>query len=1067
MKRFERKWIEELRAVDLRLKLPLNLALTLSETLAPTLTLTLTLLLTLISLTPTAVARASPPLPESTSRLVELVTDGFTALCLTQDKRGFLWCGTNRGLFCYDGYTVEFLRHDEGDTSTLSENQVNALAVDGEGNIWVGTSLGLDRLNPVTRRVQRVPLLPLANEESGQVFVTSLLIDSNRTVWVGTQEHGLLEMRHETSAGRETVVVRQHLHDPGNHSSLSHNHVHALWGPDRGNGGFLFVGTSCGLNLVRKGTGVCTRYFHSPADSTSILHDEIWAIVAGDSVEVWIGTGAGVCKLRYGNGDALQCERLPLTIESPVFTLARDQEGDLWLGTHESTIMRYHVESGRIQQQSLEREFYGRRYGNAVYSSLCDTHGAVWFGLHYGLARYDPMRKPFDFVPLSPPPDRWLLETTAFCEDGEGDLWVATSARGLFRYGIGNGDTVNYWHRESDPKSLCWNEVNALLKDRSGAIWIGTANGLDRYERTTDSFRHFTVHDSKERGRQASAGHCVYALLEDRNGSIWVATNSGLSNIDPSTMKATQCLHDGEMMELGFFVGAMVQPKWWGDGSLLLGSRGLYRFYPSNGRLEPYRHVHDVPASHVDHMISGLTTDRTGNVWVSTYSGLHFLGIDGSFRHFSSPGELPSNLICQSVEDQEGIIWISTAGSGVVRFDPETNACRTFEMEEGFLKNTFCNRGAYRSASGAIFLGAPNGFLKFDPPRILDNPLVPEVRITGMRVFDRPITNDLPYEKCGDLVFSHTANMVSFEFVGLMYTDARETQYAYMLEGLSQDWLHCGTQRTATFTNLDPGTYVFRVKAANADGVWNTEGASVRIVIDPPFWQTWWCRGLVLILVGLAFYGGFRYRVEKIVAVERLRLRIANDLHDDIGSDLSSLALESDLLARRLPDGDPGQERLRAVGRTMRIAADNLRDVVWIVSPDQDRIQDLVERMREVAAKMLTGIQYEFRCAGSLLSGPLEIEFKRHVLMIFKETLHNVVRHAHASRVDVEFELNPGHMRMEVRDDGIGFDPSGKQSGRGLRSLQARASAIGGKLAVESTPGKGTTVALEADITRL
>jgi signal transduction histidine kinase len=288
-----------------------------------------------------------------------------------------------------------------------------------------------------------------------------------------------------------------------------------------------------------------------------------------------------------------------------------------------------------------------------------------------------------------------------------------------------------------------------------------------------------------------------------------------------------------------------------------------------------------------------------------------------------------------------------------------------------------------------------------------------------------------------------------------------------MLEGFDKDWIYCGTRHYASYTNLDPGSYLFRVKGSNSDGVWNEAGTSLTVIVDPALWQTLWFRGIVLILVGALAYGGYRYRLAKMLALEHLRLRIANDLHDDIGSDLSSLALESDLLARRFPEGDPGRERLRALGRTIRAAADNLRDVVWIVSPDRDEVQDLVERMREVAAKTLSGLPHEFRCSGSALSAALGIEFKRHVLMMFKEMLHNVVCHARASRVEVEFELNNGHVRLCVRDNGVGFDPSGKQSGRGLHSLHARASAIGGTVTIESTSGKGTAVCLEADITRL
>ena len=1010
------------------------------------------------------------PLPapsQIASRLVEHVSDGFTGLCLLQDERGFIWCGTNRGLFCYDGYTVEYLHHDESDRATLSDDQVNALALGDDGQIWVGTPAGLDRFNPVTRTFRRFPLPRSGPEGNIQVYVTSLVVDSGGVLWVGTQEQGLFEVTITQRAGRDTLIGRQHRHRGDDPGSLSHDHVHSLWSDSRTRGGFVLVGTSSGLNRLQKATGVCERYFHDPSDRGSIPHDEVWAIVGGDSGDVWMGTGAGVCRFRRGDGGRARFERLPVAFEAHVFTLVCDHEGYLWVGTHESTIVRYHIQTGRSYRQSLEQAFAGRRYSNAIYSSLCDREGAVWFAVHYGLERYDPAHKPFQFVPLSPPPDRWLLETTGFCEDAGGDLWIATDTRGVFRCRARTGDTVNYVHRVTDPRSLCWNEVNALVKDRRDAIWIGTMNGLDRYDPATDSFHHISFDASEARGPRSLPGRCVYNLLEDRQGSLWVATNGGLSKLDPSTMTFTHYLEHGEMAQLGFYIGALVQPESWRDGSLLLGSKGLYRFDPSSGTMTLYRHGDGPPESHIDQMIFCLAEDRQGNIWASTYSGVYLLKADGSFRHLTAPGQLPSDLACQIVEDQEGRVWLSTAGSGVARYDTLTSAFRGLEVREGFLRNSFNIRGSFRSRDGTIYVGAANGFLSFHPSRIRDNPLVPPVRITGMQVFDRPIIVERPFEEAPELVLAHTEKMVTFNFVGLCYSDPGKTRYAYMLEGLSQEWLQCGTQRTATFTNLDPGSYVFRVKASNSDGVWNEEGASFRFVIDPPFYQTWYFRGLVAVLLGLMVYGAYRYRIAKILAMERLRLRIANDLHDDIGSDLSGLALESDLLARRLPEGDPARERLHSVGRTIRSAADNLRDVVWIVSPDQDKVQDLVERMREVASKMLTGIGYEFHCTPSDLSVPLDIEFKRHVLMMFKEILHNVVRHARASAVDVTFHLGEKRLRLCVQDDGVGFDPSGKHGGRGLRSLQARASAIGGKVSIESEAGKGTVVSLEADITRL
>ena len=347
----------------------------------------------------------------------------------------------------------------------------------------------------------------------------------------------------------------------------------------------------------------------------------------------------------------------------------------------------------------------------------------------------------------------------------------------------------------------------------------------------------------------------------------------------------------------------------------------------------------------------------------------------------------------------------------------------------------------------------------------MDNHTPPPIAITDIHVPGISTTSSAGDASGISLDFGH--NTFSVEFAALDYTDPSRNQFMSMLEGADRDWVAMGTTRRVQFANLGPGSYVLRIRGSNSDGVWNEAGLSLPILIEPPFWQRWWFRGIVVLLAGALAYGTYRYRLAKVLSVERLRFRIANDLHDDIGSDLSSLALESDLLARRLPQDDPARERFRSLGQAIRNAADNLRDVVWIVGPDQDSVPDLIERMREIAAKTLKGIDHEVRVTGAIASASLGMEFKRHVLMILKEALHNAVRHGAPSRVDVAFELNGTNIRLCVRDDGVGFDTSIHHTGRGLRSLRARTSAIGGTMTIESTPGQGTAVCLEADITRL
>jgi ligand-binding sensor domain-containing protein len=317
------------------------------------------------------------------TRLVEHVIDGFSGLALVQDLRGYIWCGTEQGLLCYDGYTAQFLRSEEDDPSTISADHVNSLAIGPDGQIWAGTSAGLDRLDPVTRKVRRLALPASGERSDGRIYVTAVLVDSTGTVWVGTQEDGVFEVRVARLDGRDTLVVKSHRHRPDDTASLSHDHVHALAVEPGTQGACILVGTSSGLTRLHVASGACESFRHDPERRASIPHDEIWAIIEGEADDVWIGTGAGVCRMTAGRRGPF--ERLSTGREGPVFTLAFDAEGFLWFGTHASTVVRYDPRTTLAQTQSIEQEFYGRRYLNGIYSSLLDRHGSVWFGVHYGI----------------------------------------------------------------------------------------------------------------------------------------------------------------------------------------------------------------------------------------------------------------------------------------------------------------------------------------------------------------------------------------------------------------------------------------------------------------------------------------------------------------------------------------------------------------------------------------------------------------------------------------------------------------------------------------------------------
>jgi signal transduction histidine kinase len=365
-----------------------------------------------------------------------------------------------------------------------------------------------------------------------------------------------------------------------------------------------------------------------------------------------------------------------------------------------------------------------------------------------------------------------------------------------------------------------------------------------------------------------------------------------------------------------------------------------------------------------------------------------------------------------------------------------------------------------------MYFGGTNGFVRFHPDSVHDNLDVPPVFITTFKKFYKDAELDSAITEKRAVELSYRENVFSMEFAALDYIHPERNQYAYKLEGLDKEWVYCGTRREATYTSLDPGTYTFRVKGSNHDGVWNEAGASLTVIVNPAFWQTFWFKAGVALLFAAVLYTLYRYRLSRLLELQRFRLRIADDLHDEIGSELSGIALESDLIARQLQAETPQHLRLTTIGRSIRAAADNLRDVVWVVNPELDTVQDLVARMRAIASKMLAGHQVTFESSTSPSWSSLDLEVKRHVLMMFKEMLNNILRHASATHVQIELNFKEKHLQLRVKDDGVGFTPSSPSTGRGLASLRSRAAAIGGKFTLESKPGSGTHVCLEADITR-
>ncbi|MBI5463603.1 MAG: hypothetical protein HY966_01460, partial [Ignavibacteriales bacterium] len=451
-----------------------------------------------------------------------------------------------------------------------------------------------------------------------------------------------------------------------------------------------------------------------------------------------------------------------------------------------------------------------------------------------------------------------------------------------------------------------------------------------------------------------------------------------------------------------------------------------------------------------------LAEDHDGTLWVGTIGGglNKFNRESETFTRFTTKEGLANDVIYGMLVDQEGCLWIGTE-NGLSHLNPKTQQFRNYTVEDGLPSNNFYWGTPSLAKDGECIFGTSNGVVLFHPRDIEPNLIPPSVVLTSFHTLYKPMKFDRDVSEVREIEITFRENVFSFEFAALDFTNPKNNHYAYRMEGFDDDWVYAGARRFTTYTNLNPGTYTFRVKGANSDGIWNDRGLAVKLMIDPPVWFRWWFMTLVgLLILGTVVYL-YNWRVEKLLEVERTRDRIARDLHDDIASTLGSVALYIASLRGKLKKSPRETVRmLEKISSLSLEAIDSMSDIVWSVSPRNDTLNDLLIHMRDLTSQVCTanGIDYTIRIPPLADDIILKPDVRKNIYLVFKESLNNVIKHAHAKKLTVSAKLDKGIFQMAISDNGRGFDienygfgmKHGSQHeplsrGHGLRSLDKRA----------------------------
>lgn len=781
---------------------------------------------------------------------------------IVQDKQGFMWFGTQDGVCRYDGYSFLTFRPKKNDSTALQNAAVSALLVDKHGTLWVGTEGGgLARYNAPKQTFTSFRHDAKNPRSISDDVIESLYEDTDGTIWIGT-EHGGLN-RFDSKSGVFTAFK----HDPANPRSIGANRVYNML---RDKQGTLWVSTyGGGLNRLNAADGSFTRFRYDSTHQNSLSNDFLYGIAHDDDGNIWAATyGGGLNRFTPANGKWKRFLHDPANPASlnhnGLRALAFDRTGRLWVSTDGGGVCVFDHTTERFERYRHNPNDASTLSGNFARALFCDASGIMWVGTNVaGLSYTAPSANKFALFRNEAGNARTLSDNVVryIHEALDGTIWLGTGNGGLNAFNSTTGE-FQTWRRDSLNRRTLSNDAVWTIADApNGLLWVGTHNGLNLFNPRTGESEVFV---NKPNDSTTLTTNLVRALQPARDGSLWVGLiqSGGLCRFDPATKRFIRYLNDPKNpRSLGSnYVRALAETR---DGRIWVGtwSGGLCRFDAERGDFTVFKTDMENPHGLRSNVIRVLYEDRSGTLWAGTPDGLHKLDDSekGVFTVFTESDGLPNNVIYSIQEDAAGNLWLGT-NKGLCRFNPRTKECRAYTTADGLQSNEFNGLASCRTRDGRMYFGGVAGFNGFVPENVRDNASIPAVVLTELSIFNTHIRLDTAIELAHSITVRHDDNF-TIGFAALDFTRPVGNSFAYMLEGLDNRWTEAGTKHEATYTSLPPGEYVFRVRGANSDGVWNTKGCRLRIIVLPPWWMTWYVRTACVVALCAAVFGIYHWRV--------------------------------------------------------------------------------------------------------------------------------------------------------------------------------------------------------------
>lgn len=981
--------------------------------------------------------------------------------CILQDRKGFMWFGTQEGLNKYDGSRFTIYRNISDESGSLPDSCVTTMFEDSGGDLWIGLLGGtMARYDRDNDRFIRIPLneendVPLTEfvyciredtdrniligtyggglkkiyKNSGQILhylkqssgdsvnrlsiITSMVIKENGSVWAGTWNDGVVMLDINSDSGNS-------IHDVGERRDEL-KRVYCMMQDRKGN---VWAGTNGGLRTIAV-DGTVTDHSHDPDDEFSISSNGLRAVYESAEGVIYAGTKDRGLNILGNNGK---------------FRTMRYQEED---------------------ESSLSSD--------SVISIYQDRSGLMWIGtIGGGLCILDLKPKKFHTVRKAGP--HAIKDVHSILVDSENKKWIGTSRSGIFILNDEDELVEVFTDDDANGIRLINKFVTKFHEDKNSNVWFCTIDGgLFKHDRKSGKIRKIST--------EVSSDMHSFAYYNDH---LWLGTsNHGVLKFDLSseTLKEyalqkdlNSLLKDDKIYCLHFD----------DKGVLWIGtkSNGLIRMNPENNEITNFRHDKDDPSSISDDFI--LTVSGRGNeIWVGTYSGsLNKLDlVSGKFTRFKDTHGIPHNIKAIIPEDETNI-WISS-NYGLTKFNSESGRLLHFKAEDGLQSNEFNDNSFCVTDNGDFYFGGINGISYFKPGEITENSYIPDIAITGFQIFNMPIQGTgqgkmlkKSISEADEIFLTYRERVFSFEFASLTFNNPEKNKYAYMLHGFDDDWVHCDNRKFVTYTNLEPGNYVFWVKGTNDDGVWNEKGVSLRISISPPFWKTFWFKSLGVLSVAGATALAYRQKLNKveqqklsqqqfsrklIESQENERKRISQELHDTIAHDILITKNKAMMGLRNAGDPEEMKSLLNEISELSTGTLNDVRTITYNLHPHQIRQLGITKALKSIINKATDSSEIIFKCEIQDIDNLLSRELEINVFRIIHECLNNILKHSGATRSEIRILHIDSSLLAVISDNGKGFETSGS-SGLGMKGIEERIRIYDGSFNIETARNKGTLI---------